>query len=116
MQVPLNVELVSTDLECWEDTLKSIKYKVININRFPVTDIQVKVKTVKEDGKDTSKNFCKDVTGVKHRLMPKDDFVITCTVKMPKDYNETIKLGGELVLSACELDVNVTGKLVIARA
>jgi len=75
----------------------------------------VDVKTIKEDGSDTSKNYCKNITGVKHRLMPKDEFILTCTIKMPKDYDETIKLGGATELSSCDLDINVTGKLVIAR-
>ena len=115
MKVPLTVELISTNLECYEDTAKFIKYKVINTNRFPVTDIEVKVKTIKEDGKDTSKNYCKSITGMKQRLMPKDDFTLTCNITMPQDYNETIKIGGATELSSCDLDINVTGKLVIAR-
>ncbi len=116
MKVPLTVQLVSTNLECYEDTSKTIKYKVINTNRFVVTDIQVKAKTIKENGENTSKNYCKEVSGVKDRLMPKADFTITCTIKMPKDYNETIKLGGETVLSVCDLDISVVGKLVIAKS
>ena len=95
MKVPLTVELISTNLECYEDTLKSIKYKIINSNRFPVTDIQVKIKTVKEDGSDTTKNYCKSVTGSKHRLMPKDHFDVTCTIKMPKDYKPKEEDWGE---------------------
>jgi hypothetical protein len=115
MKIPLKIERVSDNFDCYEDITKYIKYKIINDNRFIVTDIDVDAHTVKEDGEKTKSNYCKNTTGIKSRLMPNDECEITCTIKMPKDYSETFELDGETILSACDLDISVTGTLIIAR-
>lgn len=115
MKIPLKVQRISDDVDCYEDTLKYIKYKITNENRFPVKDIDVQARTVKEDGEKTSSNYCKNITGIRARLLPKEEFEVTCTIKMPKDYNETIEEDGETVISACDLDIKVTGTLIISR-
>lgn len=115
MKIPLKIERISDDVDCYEGTEKSIKYKIINTNRFPVQDINVTAQTVKEDGTNTRSNFCKDIKGVKERLLPKDECEVTCVIKLNKDYNETIEIDGEELLSALDLDIKVTGTLIISR-
>lgn len=115
MELPLIIKRVSPNADCYENVNKYIKYEIINVSRFPIDNIDVTAHSITEDGNNTKPNFCKKITGIRSRCMPKDTFVITCTVKIPKDYNESIDINGKRYLSAIDLDMNVTGTLYISR-
>ncbi len=113
--VPLKIEKLSKDVDCEEGIIKVIRYRVSNTNRFVIRSIDITAQTIKEDGEKTRSNFCKDITGVKPQLLPNEDFEISCTIKLNKEYNETVEIDGKLELSALELDVTATGVLYIAK-
>lgn len=115
MELPLEFSRVSPDSECYEDTQKFIKYKVTNTSRFPVDGIDITSYTIKEDGEKTIKNYCKKITGIKSRIMPKDFFIINVTVKIDTPYNEYIVIHGKKYISAIDLAFNIKGNLIVTR-
>ena len=102
MKIPLKVERLG-DLHLVEGVEKIVEYKVTNVNRFVVKDIECTIKTIKEDGKNSSTNYCRSITGLKTRLMPKDDFVMKVHLKTNKDYNETVVID-EVEENAARID------------
>jgi len=115
MKIPLNIEKISGDTDCYEDISKIIKYRISNNNRHLVRNVNVIAYTIKEDGKKTRSNFCKKITGIKPRLLPNEDCEISCTIKLNKEFNEFIDIDGKEELSAIDLYILVTGTLVISR-
>ncbi len=115
MKIPLKIHKVSDDTECYEDTNKVIRYKISNENRHVVRNIDVVARTVKEDGEPTRSNFCKKITGIRTQILPNEDFEISCHIKLNKEFTETIEIDGKSVLSAIDIDIQVSGTLYIAR-
>ena len=72
MKLPIKVEKISDDVDCYEDQQKIIKYKSTNLNRHSVKNVDVKAWTVKEDGERTRSNYVKKITGIRPRLAPRD--------------------------------------------
>lgn len=115
MKIPIKIDRLSTDFDCYEDVTKYIKYKLTNENRHVVTNLDVVAQTIKEDGEKTKTNFCRNITGIKSRLIPKESCEITCTIRLNKEFKETIEIDGKEELSAIDLDIKVTGTLVVMR-
>lgn len=116
MKIPIKIEKLSTDYDCFEDVTKYVKYRLTNENRFVVVNMDVIAQTVKEDGEKTKTNFCRNITGIKPRLIPKESCDITVTIRLNKEFKETIELNGKIELSAIDLDLKVTGTLYVVRA
>jgi len=115
MKIPLKIEKISDNVDCYEDVSKTIQYRISNNNRHVVSNIDVTAQTIKEDGEKTRSNFCKKITGIKPRLLPNEDCVITCYIKLNHEFNEVVKIDGKDELSAIDLDIKVTGTLIIAK-
>lgn len=119
MKLPLKVEKISDDVDCYEDKVKIIKYKITNANRHSVKNVDVKAWTVKEDGERTKTNYVKKITGIRPRLAPRDSEGDSCeiniTIKLNKEYTETVEVEGKPELSEISLELDVSGKLVIGR-
>ena len=120
MKLPLKVEKISDDVDCYEDKVKIIRYKITNENRHSVTNVDVKAWTVKEDGERTRSNYVKKITGIKPRLAPRDSEGDSCevsiTIKLNKEYTETVEVEGKSELSEISLELDVSGKLVIGKS
>ncbi len=115
MKIPLKIEKLTEDVDCYEDVDKIIKYKLTNENRHVVKNISVTAQTLKEDGEKTKSNFCKKITGIRTQLLPNESCEIYCHVKLNKDFNETVEINGKKELSAIDLDIKVTGTLYISK-
>ena len=115
MKIPLKIEKLSEDVDLYEDVQKIIKYKITNDNRFVVKEIDVVAYTIKENGEKTNSNYVKKITGISPRLIPKDSCEINVTVRLNKEFRDTIEIDGKQELSAISLDLKVTGTLVIGR-
>ena len=116
MKVPLRIERQVDDNDLYEGVEKIMKYRVTNDNRFLVKDVDIVAKTVKEDGKDTTGKYVKTIKGIKPRLMPKDFCDISITIKLNKEYNETVIIEKIEELATIELQIEATGTLVIAKS
>ena len=116
MKIPIKIEKLSTDFDLYEDVTKYVKYKLTNENRFVVSNLDVTAQTVKEDGEKTKTNFCKNITGIKPRLLPNESCEINVTIKLNKEFKETIEIDGKQSLSAIDLDIKVTGTLYVVRS
>ena len=115
MKVPLRIERQIDDMDLFEGVEKVIKYKVHNDNRFVVKDISIKARTIKEDGVETTGKYVKNIKGVKSRLIPKDFFEISITIKLNKDYDETVIIKEVEELATIDLEIEATGTLIIAK-
>jgi hypothetical protein len=115
MKIPLKIEKVGDDFDCYEDVAKVIRYKISNKNRHVVKSITVTAQTIKEDGEKTRSNFCKKISGIRPQLLPNEECEISCHIKLNKEFNETIELNGKPELSAIDLDIKVTGTLYISK-
>lgn len=115
MKIPLKIEKISDDVECYEDVVKIIKYRLSNPNRHIVRNIDVTARTIKEDGVKTKTNFCRKITGIRTQLLPNEDCEITCHIRLNKEFTETIEIDGKPDLSAIDLDIKVTGTLYISK-
>tara|TARA_R110002126_G_scaffold277720_1_gene423795 strand:- start:1430 stop:1783 length:354 start_codon:yes stop_codon:yes gene_type:complete len=115
MKIPLKIEKIGDDFDCFEDVVKVIRYKITNNNRHIVRDITVTGQTINEDGERTRSNFCKEIKGVETSCLPNEYFEISASVKLNKEFNETIEIDGKQELSAIDLDIKVTGTLYISK-
>jgi len=119
MKLPIRVEKISDDVDCYEDQQKIIKYKLTNLNRHSVKSVDVKAWTVKEDGERTRSNYVKKITGIKPRLAPRESEGDSCEVsiyiRLNKEFTETVNVDGKDELSEISLELDVSGKLVIGR-
>ena len=115
MKIPLKIEKLTDDVDCYEDVEKVIKYRLTNENRHIVKNISVTANTIKEDGEKTKTNFCKKITGIRTQLLPNESCELFFHLKLNKDFNETIEINGKKELSAIDLDIKVTGTLYISK-
>lgn len=115
MKVPIKVEKISENYNIYENLEKVLTYRLTNDNRFLIKDLGVTAKIVKEDGSDVSGNYVKQIDGIITRLMPKDYCDINVYIKIDGDYSETVNIDGKEELAFLDIDLNVTGTLVISR-
>jgi hypothetical protein len=115
MKIPLKIEKIGDNFDCFEDIVKIIRYKISNNNRHVVKNISITANTIKEDGEKTRSNFCKKISGIAPQLLPNEECIIAVTVKLNKEFNETVDIDGKAELSAIDLDIKVTGTLYISK-
>jgi len=115
MKIPLKIEKITDDVDCFEDIEKIIKYKLTNENRHVIRNLSINAQTIKEDGNKTKVNYCKKITGIRTELLPNESCEISCYIKLNKDFSEMVEIKGKKELSAIELDIKVTGTLYISK-
>ena len=115
MKVDLRVERESVDMNLFEGVEKVIKYRITNDNRFLVKDVDVTAKIIKEDGEETKGKYVKSITGITPRLLPNKSTIVNITIKLNKEYKESVIIDEKEELAMIELDLNVTATLVIGR-
>jgi hypothetical protein len=116
MKIPLRIERQVDDMDLFEGVEKIIKYKIHNENRFVVKDISIKARTIKENGVETTGKYVKNIKGIKTRLIPKDYFEISITLKLNKEYNETVTINEKEELATIDIEIEATGTMIIAKS
>ena len=115
MKITLRIEKISDDIDCYEDTVKVIKYRISNNNRTVVKTCEITARTFKEDGSPTKTNCCKEIIGIRTQLLTNDDCTISCHIRLNKEFTEVIEIKGKNELSAIDLDIKVSGTLYISK-
>lgn len=115
MKIPLKIEKISDNVDCYEDVSKVIEYRISNKNRHIVRNISITANTIKEDGEKTRSNFCKKISGIRTEILPNEEFIIKVHIKLNKEFTETIEIDGETVISAIDVDIKVSGTLYISK-
>ena len=107
---------VGEDHEIFAGDSKTLVYKVENIGRYMVRDIQIVPQVVNSDTqKAARKSYVKETSKVPDFLLPESSFEFKVKIDIPEDYDEMSTINKQEDMAPLELHLQTKFKVYVKR-